>query len=331
MQIVVLTESWPTDGDAPMPAPQTADAVAAAWGASAPHASVQCFAIGDGGVRSGDSLAGRRVQVGGAEAIGAGRSVVLAPTGGEKRWEPHALATALLGLAAEHAGSQPARTVIVPVGDASPAGDATDLWLGGIAQMRAGVASLDVVVAVASQRPLLGFHGMSAALRDGREVDEAISLAAQAQEDRWAAIARDADAIASVPSLLGSSRLSDLPGTGAAGGLAYALGAIGARIVPGAPLMATLTGADEAAATADLVVAVVPGLEPRSLDDGAVPAAASLAARRGLPAIVIAPESRIGRRDLMNAGLAAAHEGGRGVDGLTAAVRRVAQTWTPRR
>ncbi|WP_062133384.1 glycerate kinase [Demequina aestuarii] len=331
MQIVVLTESWPNDGAGAMTALQTADAVAATWIAAAADASVQCFAIGDGGARSGEYLTGRRVPVGGAEAIEAGRSLVLAPAGGEKRWEPHALATALLGLAAEHAGSRPARTVIVPVGDAPPAGDATDLWLGGIAQMRAGVAALDVVAAVSSQRPLLGFHGMSAALRDGREVDEAIGLAAQAQEDRWAAIARDADDVASVPSLLGSSRLSDLPGTGAAGGLAYALGAIGARIVPSAPLMATLTGADEAAATADLVVAVVPGLEPRSLDDGAVPAAASLAGRRGLPAIVLAPESRIGRRDLMNAGLAAAHEGGSGADGLAAAVRRVAQTWTPRR
>ncbi|MFW2514447.1 glycerate kinase [Demequina sp. SO4-13] len=331
MQIVVLTESWPSDGPVALTARQSADAVAAAWREASPSASPQCFAIGDGGARSADAVEGPRLAVGGAVAADTERALVLAPAGGALRWEPHALATALLGLAAEHSGVAPARTVVVPVGDEPPAGDATDLWLGGLLQMRGGVAPLDLVVAVSSQRPLLGFHGMSAALRDGREVDEAIGRAAQAQEDRWSAIAREADDVASMPSLLRSSRLSDIPGTGAAGGLAYALAALGARIVPSAPLMATLTGADEAASQADLVVAVVPSLVPRTLDEGAVPAASALAARRGVPAIVIAPESRIGRRDQMNAGLSSAHEGEPGLAGLSAAVRRVAQTWTPSR
>ncbi|MFW7415312.1 glycerate kinase [Demequina sp. SO4-18] len=331
MRIVVLTESWPGGGTAALTALQSADAVSAAWLEASPSAVVECFAIGDGGARSADALEGPRASVGGAVATETSRAHVLAPAGGALRWEPHALASALLGLAAEHVGAQPARTVVVPVGDEPPAGDATDLWLGGLLPMRGGVAPLDVVAAVSSQRPLLGFHGMSAALRDGREVDEAIGRAAQAQEDRWSAIAREADDIAGAPSLMRTSRLSDMPGAGAAGGLAYTLAAIGARIVPSAPLMATLTGADEAAEDADLVVAVVPSLVPRTLDEGAVPAASALAARRGVPAIVIAPESRIGRRDQMNAGLASAHEGEPGVDGLSAAVRRVAQTWTPNR
>ncbi|MFN3866024.1 MAG: glycerate kinase [Demequina sp.] len=331
MRIVVLTESWPGSGPVALAARHAAHAVVSAWAEAAPEATVQCFALGDGGARSADALEGPRFLVGGAEATDVDGTLVLAPRSGARRWEPQSLSAALLGLAAEHSAARPPRTVVVPVGDEPPAGDATDLWLGGILQMRGGVAPLDVVAAVASQRPLLGFHGMSAALRDGREVDEAIGRAAQAQEDRWAAIARDADPIASVPSLLGSTRLSDSPGTGAAAGLAYALAAIGGRIVPSAPLMAALTGATDAAESADLVVAVVPGLVPRTLDEGTVPAAAALAARRGLPAIVIAPESRIGRRDLMNAGLAAAHEGAAGAEGLAAAVRRVAQTWTPRR
>lgn len=330
MRIVVLTESWPAVAGPAVTAERTARTVREAWQSAAADAVIETFSLGDGGARSADALAGSRGSVGGALAVDTGDAVVLAPGDGAVRWEPHALAAALLGLAAEHAGATPARTVVVPVGDEPPAGDATDLWLGGLAQMRAGLASLDLVAAVGSQRPLLGFHGMSAALRDGRESDEVIGRAAQAQEERWAAIAREADPLASQRSLLSASRLSDQPGTGAAGGLAYCLAALGARLAPAARILASLTGADAAAERADLVVAVVPRLEPRTLDEGAVPAASALAARTGAPAVILAPSTRIGRRDLMNAGIASAHEAGPGPDGLAEGVRRVAQTWTPR-
>jgi len=258
--------------------------------------------------------------------VEASGSLVLAPADGSGRWEPNALASALLGLAAEHAAG-PAPTVVVPVGDTPAAGDATDVWLGGVEQMRSGLRSIGLVAAVGSQRPLLGLRGMSAALRDGRENDHAIALASQEQEERWGAIALSADAVAAKRSLLGGQRLSDAPGSGAAGGLAYCLAAAGADLQAAAPLLVSLTGAPEAAAEADLVVAIVPELTPRDLDEGAARAAALLAATRGLPAVVLAPDTRIGRRDLMNAGLAGVHEGQSGVDGLQDAVRRLAQTW----
>ncbi len=331
MKIVVVTESWPHATGVEMSARETADEVVTSWGSITPDTSVEAFAIGDGGARSADAVAGPRLSVGGAQAVRTEAGLILEPADGASRWEPHALATALLGLAAEHSSASPALTVVVPVGDTAPAGDATDVWLGGLAPMRAGVAALNLQVGVSSQRPLLGFNGMSAALRDGRENDAVIGQAAQAQEERWAGIAADADEIASVKSLLGSTRLSDMPGTGAAGGLAYALAALGGRLVPSAHTLATLAGAESASASADLVVAVVPALVPRTLDDGVVPAASALAASYGIPAVVIAPGSRIGRRDLMNAGLVSAHEGEPGPAGLRAVIRRVAQTWTPRR
>ena len=327
---MVLTESWPAADGPALPAQDVARTVTEAWQDAIGDAVVEAFALGDGGARSADALAGSRAAVGGAQVVEVGGALVLAPASGG-RWEPHALAAALLGLAADHAGDQPAQTVVVPVGDDSPAGDATDVWLGGLAQMRSGVSVLDLVVAVGSQRPLLGFHGMSAALRDGRESDEAIGRAAQAQEERWAQIARDADPVASQRSLLGATRLSDQPGTGAAAGLAYCLAALGGRVVPAARLLSSLAGADAAAEHADLVVAVVPRLEPRTLDEGAVPAASALAASTGAPAVILAPSTRIGRRDLMNAGVASAHEAAPGLEGLAEGVRRVAQTWTGRR
>ncbi len=342
MHVVALTESWPNP-DGPSVTPVDAAAtVEKAWDLHAPHAAVQSFGIGDGGARSADALAGSRLHVGGVEAVEVSGTLVLAAPDKQTRWEPHSLATALLGIAADGAfaasGARSAKpapspdkrvTVVVPVGDNPVAGDPTDIWLGGTTAMRAGLAPLDLVIAVSSTRPLLGFNGMSAAVRDGRELDESIARAAQAQEQRWSEIAREGDAVATLRTLIGPTRLSDLPGSGAAGGLAYCLAVLGGRIQPAAPVLSELAGADAAAETADLVVAVVPTLEPRTLDDGVIPAASMLAARHGVPAIVIAPHTRIGRRDLMNAGITSAHEGPPGKDGLSQAVRRVAQTWTP--
>lgn len=327
MRIAVLAQSWPGERTR-LSAAAAAAAVADAWRSASPDAHVMAFGIGDGGPRSADALAGVARTVGDAVVVEVDGARVLAPAGGALRWEPPALATALLGLAA-HADAGPAPRVVVPVGDEPPAGDATDLWMGGLEAMRAGVRSLDLVAAVGSQRPLLGFHGMSSAVRDGREHDTAIAQAAQAQEERWSTIARQADAVAAPRMLLGPARLSDAPGTGAAGGLAYCLAAAGARLVAAGPLLASLTGAERAANEADLVVAVVPALEPRSLDEGAIPAASALAAAAGVPCVIIAPRTRIGRRDLMNAGVASAHEAAAGRDGLAAGTRRVAQTWTP--
>lgn len=333
MHILALIESWPTPEGRLLAAPEVSDAFSGAWLSHSSTVTVETFAVGDGGARSADALAGSRIHVGGAQGVQVGDALVLAAPRGDRRWEPHALATALLGIAAEHGHDRRendrAKTVIVPVGDEPPAGDPTDLWLGGAAAMRAGLASLDLVVAVSSQRTLLGFNGMSAALRAGREHDPAIATAAQAQEDRWAEISRTGDAVANLRSLLGPTRLSDAPGAGAAGGLAYCLAVVGGRLQPAVPLLASLAGAEQALEHADLVVAVVPTLEPRTLDEGVIPAAGALAAQKGIPAIVIAPHARIGRRDLMNAGMSSAHGGEAGLAGFTDVMRRVAQTWTP--
>lgn len=332
MQILALVDSWPNPDGRSLTPLEVGREVSQTWSSHAPGVTFASFAVGDGGARSADALPGIRTQVGGADVVQVADTLVLTAPAGRHRWEPHALATALLGIAANHAHGRPegaaAQTVVIPVGDEPPAGDPTDLWLGGAESMRAGVASLDLIVAVSSQRPLLGFNGMSAAVRDGREHDPAIALAAQAQEERWAEISRTGDAIANMRSLLGPTRLSDVPGTGAAGGLAYCLAVLGARVQPAVPLLASLAGAEQALEAADLVVAVVPKLEPRTLDEGVIPAAGALAAQKGIPAIVIAPHAQIGRRDLMNAGLTSAHGGEPNKSGLTDVVRRVAQTWS---
>jgi len=298
------------------------------WTAMAPHVEVDAFAMGAGGPRTADLFDGTTVPVGGAVATHTSGAIVLSPAGPQLRWDPPSLSTALLGLAADADASGTPPTVYVPVGDLPPAGDATDLWSGGLPAMRRALASLDLVALVSHPRPLLGFHGMSAALRDGRESDAAIAAAAQAQEARWNAIAMETDPLAQRTTLMGPARLSDAPGSGAAGGLAYCLGAVGARLMPASAALGEMTGYTPAVAGAQVAVIVVDDLTPSTLDHIAAPSAAAAAAH-AVPSVAITPSLHVGKRDLLAAGIVSAYEAGAGLDGLAGRLERIARTWTP--
>lgn len=320
---MMAVERWPgVDG-----ARTACDIVAGAWRAAS-DAEVVALAVGDGGPRSADAFDGVRSAVGGAEMVATDAGHVLAPVAPHARWSPIDLSAALLGLAA---AGEAEGAVIVPLGDETPAGDAADLWGEALPATRQALAGLSMRALVTTDRPLLGFHGMSAQLREGRESDQAIAIAAQEQEDRWRRIAATGDAVASRGTLLGPGRLSDTAGSGAAGGLAYCLAAMGATITRGVDYLADVVGLREAVVGADVVVAVSPRLTPASLDHGVASTVARLAARHAVPAIAIVPEVAVGRRDIMAAGLSATHEGDFGGDGLVKAAGRAARTWAPRR
>lgn len=332
MRIAILSETWPAgtgaagDGEPSVSARVAAQVARSAWLEAVPGAEVEALPVSDGGVRAADALEGPRKWLGGAEAVRVGESVVLAPAVGAGRWDVAGLAAALHGLAAEHASGASAATVVVPLGDEPPAGDAVDLWGAKVAAARSALGSLPLIALVGSDRPLLGLSGMAAATIEHRPRDQALALAAQAQEERWRELAREGDAAAAA-SLVGPARPSDVPGSGAAGGLAYCLAALGARLEPGAPRALELAGASAHVEGADLVVAVCANGAPAGIDRGVAGAAAGLAARGGLPCVVVAPEVGVGRRDLMAAGIAAAYSAGVGEAALTDQVRRVAQTW----
>ena len=349
MRVVAAVNGWPAD-DALDPR-AAALAVGDAWLEAAPGSSIEALPVGDGGPRTADAWPGERSLVGGAEVVTYGGAAWLAPPHGASRWNPFDLSAALLGLAAATGrvtraagkfspaatapwasvrGVDEPATVVIPVGDDAPAGDAASLWGGSLPALRQALRSLDLVAVATSSRPLLGFHGMSASLIDGREGDVALATAAQEQERRWTDIAREGDVVASRESLIGPSRLSDRPGTGAAGGLAYALAALGARIVPASAYLAEASGLAAAAATADLVMGVGADLTPSALDTGVAASVAAVAARAGVPATMLSTSVNVGRRDLMAAGLSSAHEAAPGPAGLVDGVRRVAQTWVPR-
>lgn len=345
MRVAIIVQEWPVD----IPADAVALEVAHAWADAAPGSVVEVLVGGDGGPTTAAAWkTGATERVGGAEVIMRDGVAWLLPAGGAPRWDALGLSTALLGLASAvepvhgahgkfspaMGGKEPApkpttrRRVVVPLGDVPPAGDAADLWGTQLPATRRALESLDIVALVGSDRPLLGFHGMSASLLDGHEGDAALATAAQEQELRWTELARTGDAVAGRESLLGPSRPSEAPGAGAAGGLAYAVHVLGARLMPAAHAVAGEVGLEAASADADLVVAVVPELTPRTVDNGLTAPVSVAAAARGVPAVVLTTAVRVGKRDLMAAGVASAHEAQPGVEGLVDGVRRVAQTWS---
>lgn len=338
----MTVEAWPDDGGGVIPASVAATLAAKAWQAGAwsdrtsadgqPGADVVALAVGDGGPRTADAVEGPRRVVGETVAVECAAGFLLAPLDG-LRWNPQRLASALFGLAREVADGGRPPTVVVPLGDVAPAGDAIDVWGPSLEAARDALSRLTVIALVGSSRPLLGFHGMAAETMVGREADVALAAAAQVQERRWAEIAAQVEAVgfsAERGPLLGAARVSDLPGSGAAGGLAYCLAAAGARLAPGAMFAASLAGLDDIAPPPDLIVAIGRDLTPRGLDHGSVVPASAAAARLGIPCVVIAPAVKVGKRDLMAAGISGAYPADPGAAALADRVARVAHTWTPR-
>ena len=256
--------------------------------------------------------------------------------GAEQAWDSAALGKALAALAAGESGdgdfaAAGTLRIVITVGDTPPHTDPTDVWLGDLAGLKSALESLEILVLVTSDRPLLGFKGMSAAMRDGNESDPFIAQLSQESEKRWSAIAAEADAVSARKTLLGNSRLSDEPGSGAARGLAYCLAALGARVVPFSKALEELLTSGQATPEPrhepDLWVAVTSHLTPRSLDTAVAAAVSGIAARSGIPAVVLTGAAEVGKRDQLAAGLAAVHEAQGDAVGLADGVRRLAQTW----
>ena len=85
--------------------------------------------------------------------------------------------------------------------------------------------------------------------------------------------------------------VTTLDGSGAAGGLAGALAALGGRIVPGFELVAEHVDLDERVAAADVVVTGEGYLDAQSLDGKVVGGVCELATAAGKPAIVVAGDA----------------------------------------
>jgi glycerate kinase len=99
----------------------------------------------------------------------------------------------------------------------------------------------------------------------------------------------------------------DLPGAGAAGGLGFALLALGAERVPGFDVVAEAAGLDGLVAAADLVITGEGRLDGQSTRGKVVAGVARLAAEHGVPCVAVAGEVLLGRREAGAAGLSATY------------------------
>lgn len=180
-----------------------------------------------------------------------------------------------------------------------------------VAAARAAVAGVEVVVATATEIPLLGLSGAGAATAGRPGIDATL---AQRLERGIAGAVAQIEAAAVVPRslLVGlheapARRLSRSPGSGAGGGLGLALAAIGGRLLPGAGVVAVETGLAHAIADVDLVLTACSVLDGAAVASG-VPGAVGGAALSALvPVVAVAPSVLTSRRDLSGSGVEAVY------------------------
>lgn len=212
--------------------------------------------------------------------------------------------------------------------------------LDGLAAACERFRGVDLVAADDVESPLLGLKGTSAVFAAGKGASE---QDAQALEN---ALGHFASVVARVRpparDLLSGALLRPErePGAGAGGGLGYALHLLGARRVAGVEAVRDAVGFDRLLAAADLVVTGAGRFDWESLRGGVVVGVAEAAGRVGVPAVVVAGQALVGRREAMATGLsgvyavaerpaelavASADPAGT----LAARAARVARTWSP--
>lgn len=197
----------------------------------------------------------------------------------------------------------------------------------------------EVVAAYQGDTPLLGLKGASAT------AVETLGWTKQRAQDHERHIGEFVDRVRRIRPprtdlLSGKVHRLDLdPGSGAGGGAGFALGVLGARLLPGADVFAGVVGLDREVADAGLVVVATQVFDWRSLDYDTVATVTRAAVAGATPVIVLAREVEVGRRETMSLGASAAyplvdprslrHRDHADTTGeLTALARRLAGTWS---
>jgi glycerate kinase len=157
---------------------------------------------------------------------------------------------------------------------------------------------VDLVVACDVDNPLLGPAGAAAVYAPQKGADAACVATLEGRLAAWADTVADAT----------GTDLRELPGTGAAGGLSFGLVAVaGARLVAGAELLLGLTGFDDVAASADLVIVGEGSLDAQSLRGKGPVGVARAASRSGATVVAVAGRNELTVADQQAAGLSAVY------------------------
>lgn len=186
-----------------------------------------------------------------------------------------------------------------------------------------------LLLAHASNMPLTGFHGASAALgvehgvpaEVTQQLEEAMGLLTE-QVNRVLPPRKD---------LLTGHRIraERADGAGVGGGVGYAAILLGATPVVGASLVIEQVGLADVLPGA-LLVTGGEAYDYRTVHDGVIAETAKAALEVGAPSIVLAQRIEVGRREGMSLGVSGAYDPRVGED-LADLAERVARTWSPQR
>ncbi len=317
-------------------------AIAQGW---ADHAAVAVVPVADAGQPLGGALArllggdlvidGEHWAVAGGDTLAVGTLAPASPDG----WDP-AASSAGLGRWLDRRlreTATPRRLVVDLTGQTALDGGAGLLaglgaggtgLVGGLAGL-AGASGLsldpvlarlqgvDVVAVAAADQTGLGLLGLQGAVAHrgfAARLDPAELLAAEASMTQW----------------LGRLGLADGPGTGAAGGVAAAVRALGGRVVRGAALCAEVAGLDRTVDLADVVITGCTSFHIGNWGGEVVRYVADLAVAAERACLAFAVESSVSRREMRTFGIEAAYPTGIGPlpQVLTATAARVGRSWT---
>jgi glycerate 2-kinase len=228
------------------------------------------------------------------EAVDAGADRVVLATGGAASHDGGAGLLAALG-----AGDHP----LLRAGGGGLA-DLPDDALAGLADVRAGLAGVQLVLASDTDLPLVGFSGASATEAEGRGATAEQAQRLEAALGRLADVAQRS-LVAGRP-LTGRGQ-AGAAGAGAGGGLGFALLLLGAVRIPAVDVVLDVVRLADQAAAADLVLTGEAVFGWASLRDQVVPRVAATALDAGVPTVVVAGEVEVGRREALAIGVSAAY------------------------
>lgn len=158
------------------------------------------------------------------------------------------------------------------------------------------LAESEIIIACDVDNPLTGPNGATAVYGPQKGADEATVAELDAAMAHWAGL---------LTATFGRD-VRDVPGAGAAGGMAAPLLALAqARLVPGFDLVADRTGLPSAVAAADLVVTGEGRLDGQTLHGKVVSGVAALARRNGKPCVAIGGSVAAGAEALLEWGVTA--------------------------
>lgn len=336
--------------------PDAAEQVASGWASRAPHAVVEAHVSHDGGAGLAAVVADRLgttlhpVVVPGPTGEEVPAVIAVTPDGtayldtaqvagrhlapADRLADPEGLSSAGVGRLLALARETGAGRIVVGVGPLACHDGGTGLLrelgagadLADLAAVRDDWGRTQLVLATTTGSPLLGFHGASASLGElgiRPEVTQRLETSFGELTDRVnALLPPPRDLLTGLP-----RRPEREMGSGAGGGVGYALQLLGARTDTGARWLLEELGIRRRLPGA-LLVLVTDGYDYQTVHDGVVADTARAALETATPTIVLAREIAVGRREGMSLGVSGTY-GLRPGEDLAALAGRVARTWTP--